>query len=83
MKNVEATIANIHAQLTARGWTITESLDGEGKDSRGNINDCYIELIHTETGERRSLGYFQRVYFWTEAYEAITGRSWLDAVVKK
>ena len=82
MNNIDATITNIRAQITARGWTITESLDGESKDTQGNINDCHLELIHTD-GTRKAWGYFGRVYCWTEAYESITGNSWIDAVVRK
>jgi len=79
MNNEEATIANIRAQLVARGWTtINEEIIDKAYKPEDN---CHLELIH-ENGTRKGWGMFPRLYCWTEAYEGITGRPWLDAVVR-
>ena len=67
MDNIQATITNIRAQLTARGWTITESLDGESTNTQGEVNICHLEAIDND-GKRLGWGYMTRVGAWTELY---------------
>ena len=75
MDNIEATITNIKAQLTAQGWKVEETLFDDGSP-----DDCHLECTRDE--ERRAWGRVPRVTAWTEAYSAITGRQWQAAIVK-
>lgn len=78
MTNEEATIANIRAQLASRGWSRVEEYIDPDTSKKDN---CHLELYY-EDGTRKGWGMFPRVYCWTEAYESITDRPWLDAVVR-
>jgi hypothetical protein len=80
MTNEDATIANIRAQLIAYGWTTINEEIVE-KEYKPDYN-TYLELIH-EDGTRLGWGMFSRLYCWTETYEAITGKSWHDAIVRQ
>lgn len=75
----ETTIAAIRSHLDALGWTtVIENIEANPYKPG---NDCHLELYH-EDGTRKGWGLFTRLYCWTEAYEGITGKSWLDIVVK-
>lgn len=76
MNNIEATITNIKAQLIAHGWEIGETLFDDGSP-----DDCHLELTRGED-ERKGFGRFPRLYCYTEAYTAVTGREWQAAIVK-
>lgn len=81
MKNEEATIANIRAQLISHGWTRIEEFIDTEKQYKSEDN-CHLELYH-EDGTRKAWGMFPRLYCWTEAYEEITGRPWMESVVRR
>ena len=64
----EAAIRTARREITQRGWSVSETRLGN--------NECHLEL--TKGSERKGWGVFDRLYCWTEAFEAITGRSWLE-----
>ena len=74
MTNIEATISNIKAQLSARGWEVSETILHDNSPY-----DCHL-VSTSPDGERKGWGPLPRVTCWTEAYEALTGQAWQMSV---
>ncbi len=74
MSNTEATITNIKAQLSARGWEVSETILDDNSPY-----DCHL-VCTSPDGERTGCGPLPRATCWTEAYEKITGQSWNNSI---
>lgn len=71
----QALIDRAQSAIAEHGWSWSEE-HGELPGSE--------HLVHLEwtKGERRmSWGLFERSYCWAEAFEAVTGRDWIELIV--
>lgn len=66
-KKIETAIQKAKDEIAKNGWRIDEYIAG---------SQCHIEL--TKGDERVGWGMFQRLYCWTEAYEFVTKKHWLN-----
>lgn len=62
----EAAIHNARNQVENLGWEVDEYVNERNES----------HLVLTRKGVRHGWGMFDRLYVWTQAYEALTGRHW-------
>ncbi len=71
-KKISTLIAKAKKEIENLGWTAVE-------DMRNENGDVHLELT-AANGQRKGWGMFSQVYCWTEAYESITGKSWITLI---
>lgn len=67
----EAVIKAARHAIEACGWVVNEDFSDDGKT-------LHLELFKGD--QRKGWGMFEPSYCWTEAYQSITGRSWVELV---
>ncbi|PCJ88580.1 MAG: hypothetical protein COA54_02360 [Thiotrichaceae bacterium] len=65
--NIENAIQKAKDEIAKHGWRTDEYIAG---------NQCHLEI--TKDGRRFGWGMFQRLYCWTEAYEFVTKKHWIN-----
>lgn len=68
-KKNDELIAKAKKGIEKRGWTVVEDMHNDQGD---------IHILLKKDGERKGWGMFDRVYCWTEAFEHVTGKRWMD-----
>ncbi|MBL4798168.1 MAG: hypothetical protein JKY50_12185 [Oleispira sp.] len=67
----QAIIKAAREAIEALGWVIDEDFSDDGKA---------LHLVLTKCKQRLGWGMFEPSYCWAEAYQKITGRSWIELI---
>lgn len=67
----KAVIKAAREVIEACGWVVNEDFSDDGKT-------LHLELLKGE--KRLGWGMFEPSYCWTEAYQKITGHSWVELI---